>query len=120
MSLDRAVQEANETLRALLDEDVPEAAQALLERAHSTISALLTEVEEYREHGSDPWEHERDDALRAAISDGDMPSELRLRGRHLICDGAEVGVIYRRRCPAFVRIRFERLIERLGGLLEGR
>ena len=118
MSLDRALHEANETLRALLDADAPEALQPLVDRAHSVISDLITEVEEWRADHSEPDEEEAEYALRAAIRYGDVPAELRRSGDYVICDGVHVGRLLDG-SPSFVRFRFERLIDRLGNLLEG-
>ena len=119
MSLDRALQEANETLSALLDADPPESMQPLVDRAHSVLSDLIIEVEEWRADGPEPDDEDADYALRAEIRHGDVPAELRFSGQFLICDGEPVAVLVDGR-PRHIRFRFEKLVERVGALLAGR
>ena len=118
MSLERALQEANETLGALLTADVPEQAQPLIARAESALEDLIAEVEDYMDEAALPDASEAEDALRDAIRAGDVPRELRLSGDRLICDGSHVARLLDGG-HGFVRRRFESLIERVGHLLQG-
>ena len=118
MSLERALQDANETLGALLTAEVPEQARPLIARAQSALTDLIVEAEDYRDAVALPDASEAEDALRDAIRAGDVPAELRLSGDRLICDGSHVARLLDGG-HGFVRRRFESLIERVGHLLQG-